>query len=151
MNTGGNALSARRALFVAMALGALLLSACGGDDQAKGTDRTTAPTVATTNVRSTQETMPSESMETHFTITAKNIAFTPTKIHAPENQQLEIVFDNEDAGVAHNLHIKTPDEQKTDVKQGVGKDTLTFTVSKAGTYDYVCDVHPTMKGELKVG
>jgi plastocyanin len=127
----------------------LLLAACGGDDQATGADRTTAPTVATTKA-STGETTPPPPMQTQFTITAKNVAFKPTKISAPVGQELEVTFDNQDNGVAHNLHFKTPDEVKTDVKSGVDKETLKFTVSKGGTYDYVCDVHPAMKGELKV-
>jgi plastocyanin len=143
----------RRLLLVVLASGALLLAACGGDDQATGADRTTAPapTVATTTVRSTAETMAPEPMKTAFTITAKNVAFKPTKINAPAGQELTVTFDNQDNGVAHNLHFKTPDEVKTDVASGVDKETLKFTVSKAGTYDYVCDVHPAMKGELKVG
>ena len=30
------------------------------------------------------------------------------------------------------------------------KDTIKLNVDKAGTYDFLCDVHPTMKGELTV-
>jgi plastocyanin len=148
-------LLARRALLATVAVGALVLAGCGGDDQATGADRTTRPSVATTTVSAnggTKPTRPPEPSptETHFTITAKNVAFTPTKLRAPVNQELEITFDNEDAGVAHNIHFKTPNDDKTDVKQGVEKDTLKFTVAKKGTYDFLCDVHPTMKGELKV-
>lgn len=141
---------ARRLFLAAVLTGALALAACGGDNQSKGADKTTPPTVATTTSGATQMTEAPANLQTAFTITAKNVAFTPTKIDVPANQQLTVTFDNEDAGVAHNLHFKTPDDNKTDVKQGVDKETLTFTVAKAGTVDYMCDVHPTMKGELTV-
>lgn len=141
---------ARRFVLVAVLTGTLAFAACGGDSQTKGADRTTVPSVATTAAGGTQMTEAPANLQTTVTITAKNVAFTPTKIEVPANQQLSVTFDNEDAGVAHNLHIKVPDEQKTDVKQGVDKETLTFTVTKAGKYEFMCDVHPTMKGDFIV-
>ncbi len=141
----------RRLSIVALAIGALLLSACGGDSQKKGADTTTPPTVATTQVStSAPATTTGGGMKTHLTVVAKNVAFNPTTLTAPLNADIEITFDNQDSGVAHNFHLKTPDEVKTDVKTGPDKETVKVKVSKAGTYDYVCDVHPAMTGNLTV-
>ena len=62
----------------------------------------------------------------------------------------EITFDNQDASVPHNLHFMTPTEAKTDVKTGPATATLHLNVDKPGTYDFACDVHPAMKGQLTV-
>ena len=140
---------ARRVFLAAVAAGALVLAACGGDNQSKGADRTTVPPVNSTQA-SDQMTAAPPNLQSTFTITAKNVAFSPTKIDAPANQELTVTFDNQDAGVAHNLHIKVPEEQKTDVKQGANQDTLKFTVTKPGKYEFMCDVHPTMKGQIVV-
>jgi plastocyanin len=141
------------ALVVAMTL---FLSACGGDSQKKGADTTTPPTVATTRVSATTPTSggPSSTsggMAAHVTVVGKNVAFSPSKIGPIKvNEEVEIVFDNQDANVPHNIHFAAPIDEKTDVKTGPAKDTLKFKVAKAGTYDFTCDVHPTMKGELTV-
>ncbi|HZN14538.1 MAG TPA: cupredoxin domain-containing protein [Acidimicrobiales bacterium] len=146
----------RRLLPVAVATAALLLSACGGDDQARGADKTTPSTTTTTRASTSTTTgggamtTSSEAMKTHFTVVAKNIAFSPEKLTIPANVDVEVVFDNQDAAVPHNIHFFTPKEVKTDPKNGPEKDTVTLRVDKAGTYDYTCDVHPTMKGDLTV-
>jgi plastocyanin len=137
----------------------LLLGACGGDSQRLGADITTPPTIATTRVRATTPTTTASKMTSttggavapRFTVVARNIAFVPSNIGPVKaSDEVEITFDNQDANVPHNLHFAAPIDQKTDVKTGPAKDTLKFTIAKAGTYDFSCDVHPTMKGELTV-
>jgi plastocyanin len=146
----------RRLLVVSAALIALLFSACGGDDQRKGADVTTPPTTATTETTMHDMTTlaggPSttEANKTTLTIVAKNIAFEPKNISIAVNQAADVVLDNQDASVPHNLHFLTPDEVKTDTKNGPNKQTAHIKVDKAGTYKYLCDVHPTMTGELTV-
>ncbi len=136
---------------------ALLLAACGGDSQRVGSDQTT-PTSSSTTVTTAagESTSTSTGMDDHggmksIRITAKNVAFSPAKVPIPVNQEVEIVFDNRDASVPHNIHFKTPTEVKTDVKEGRkdgSEEKVTLKVDTAGTYEFVCDVHPTMKGEL---
>ena len=147
----------RRLLPAVAAICALLFAACGGDSQKKETSSPTVATTVTTVSTSTTTagggvtTTAAGGMQTHFTVTAKNVAFTPTKLSIPANEDVEITFDNQDSSVPHNLDIMTPTAFKTDVKSGPTKDTLKVNVAKAGTYDYQCDVHPTtMKGQITV-
>ncbi len=150
----------RRRIAVAITLAALFLSACGGDDQRSGADQTTPPTEATTTTEAskgsdttadggTANTHDAE-MKTKFTIVGKNLAFDPSKITIPIHEEVEIIFDNVDAAVPHNIHFETPKDFKTETKNGPEKDTLKIKVDKAGTYKFLCDVHPTMTGELTV-
>ncbi|MBA3653526.1 MAG: cupredoxin domain-containing protein [Actinobacteria bacterium] len=146
-----------RLLGAATIMTALLLAACGGDSQRVGSDRTTPPTSsASVTTAAGEATSTSTGMHDHggtksIKITAKNVAFSPAKVPIPVSQEVEVVFDNRDASVPHNIHFKTPTEVKTDVKEGKtdgSEQKVKLTVDTAGTYEFVCDVHPTMKGEL---
>lgn len=147
-----------RLFAAAVTAAALLLGACGGDDQQSGSDATTPETTSTTATSTsvggaTATTADHDMGKTEFKITGKNIKFTPDKLTIPLNTKVTINFDNRDASVLHNIHFKTPTDAKTDIKEGKSggtKDTLELLVDTAGKYDFLCDVHPTMKGELTV-
>jgi plastocyanin len=147
-----------RLFAVAAAASLLVLGACGGDDQQSGSDATTPQTTATTATSTTAAggtatTAGDDMAKTEFKITGKNIKFSPDKLTIPLNTKVEITFDNRDASVLHNIHFKTPTEVKSDIKEGKSggtHDELELLVDKAGTYEFLCDVHPTMKGELTV-
>lgn len=158
----------RRSLAVALATAVLLLGACGGDDQESGSDviadttETTATTETTEMTDSTEgptttagatATTKAPASKTKFTIVAKNIKFDPDKLTIPVATEVEITLDNRDNAVPHNIHFKTPTEVKSDLKEGKSsgvKDRMKLKVDQAGTYEFLCDVHPTMKGELTV-
>jgi len=55
----------------------------------------------------------------------------------------------DDKADIHNFHLSGPG---VDVKTDVGfTGTKSFTVTlQAGTYSFVCDIHPTMKGSFSV-
>jgi plastocyanin len=153
----------RPLLPIAIAIAALLFGACGGDDQRSGEDVVAQATTVTTEADATSTTATggtattdhdgTEPKATKRTIVGRNIAFSPDKFTIPVNVEIEITFDNRDAAVPHNIHFKTPEAVKTDVKNGKAdgvKDRFKLKVDKAGTYDFLCDVHPAMKGELTV-
>ena len=73
---------------------------------------------------------------------------------APANTPFQILFENEDPGMPHNIAIK--DAGATEVFLGAlitGVATTTYNVQAlpAGAYTYVCTVHPNMTGTLTVG
>jgi len=90
---------------------------------------------------------------TTIDVTAQNIAYTTTDLSAPANQAFTIVFDNEDAGTPHNIDIKDANNNsvfKGDIFPGVAKQNYNVPTLQAGSYTFVCDVHPNMTGTLTV-
>lgn len=88
-----------------------------------------------------------------ITIKAQNIAFDQSSIDATAGQPFSITFDNEDAGVPHNLDIKDSSGAsvaKTDISNGPATANLQVPALSAGTYTFVCDVHSNMTGTITV-
>ena len=84
-------------------------------------------------------------------ISAANVAFSTSTLTAPANAGFTIHFDNQDAGVPHNVDIK--DSGGTEVFKGEifpGPGTRDYAVPalKAGSYTFACSVHPNMTGTL---
>lgn len=86
-------------------------------------------------------------------ITAQNIAFDVSEIEVPAGQPFQIEFTNNDAGIPHNVAIHEGSPTGTAVWTGEivnGVTTITYDVPAlpAGTYGFVCTVHPNMMGTL---
>ncbi len=76
-----------------------------------------------------------------------NFAFSPSNITVHVGQSLTWVFDQPDA--PHNVHSTAgPTQIDSGTPQGKGKFTYTFEM--AGTYKYMCQVHPNMTGTVIV-
>jgi len=89
----------------------------------------------------------------HVAVSASNSrAFDQTSVEAPAGS-VSVVFTNNEAGVPHNVHVYagTDAEQRdvgeTRLERGPDRQVLTLQLP-AGTYRYVCDVHPVMEGTL---
>ena len=85
------------------------------------------------------------------TIIAASIAFDPTEVTAPADAVFTLSFDNQDAGIPHDVQIKDASGAvvfKTDVFPGVAKRDYTVPALEAGAYPFVCSVHPNMTGTL---
>jgi plastocyanin len=97
---------------------------------------------------------------TELTVVAKNLAFDKRSLSAGAGGKVTVVFDNQDAGVLHNLAFyrsksstaqPLADGSKGNLISGPAKETLTFTAPSAGNYYFHCDVHPdTMNGSFVV-
>ncbi len=87
------------------------------------------------------------------TITAQGIAYTTPTVEAAAGKPFSILFDNEDAGTPHNVDIQDSSgasKFKGAIFNGVAQQTYNVPALDAGTYKFVCDVHPNMTGTLTV-
>ena len=83
------------------------------------------------------------------TVAAKDIQFVEKTFTAPAGKPFGLAFDNQDAGVPHNIDIKDSSGAsvyKGEIFNGVATKVYDVPALPAGTYTYVCDVHPTMTG-----
>jgi plastocyanin len=80
-------------------------------------------------------------------VSAVNIQFDQTSLSVPADAPFGIEFANNDAGIPHNVAIR--DGSGADVFVGEvfnGVETRTYAVPPipAGTYQFICTVHPNM-------
>ncbi|MEO6629089.1 MAG: cupredoxin domain-containing protein [Aquihabitans sp.] len=87
---------------------------------------------------------------TKVTIVGKNIQFDVKCLNIDPGQ-LELTFDNQDSGVAHNLHITgTGVNEKTELEPGKTTQKLTVLLTMPGQYTFACDPHGSMAGKIIV-
>ena len=112
---------------------AAVLAACSGASTASGTP---APA-------------PSGAAAGDVSIAAKDLKFSPTQVSVTVGTPFSIAFDNQE-GVPHNIAIK--DASGASVFKGdiITSTTITYAVPAlaAGTYPFVCEVHPDMTGTI---
>src|SRR5947208_2742993 len=87
-------------------------------------------------------------------VKAQNVAFAQQEITLKADADVEIRFDNNDKAIQHNIAIFGSDPNKPifqgDLVTGVATVTYKFHSPPPGTYEFHCQVHPTMKGTVKV-
>jgi plastocyanin len=91
---------------------------------------------------------------TTVTISAQGIKFLEASVNAPAGKPFTLHFDNKDPATPHNVEIL--DASNASLFKGqiiTGPATADYQVPAltAGTYKFMCTVHPTMTGELKAG
>ena len=85
---------------------------------------------------------------------AQGVAFVNKDLKAPADTPFKLEFDNQDAGIPHNIEIKDSSGAsvyKGEIFNGVAVKTYEIPALAAGTYPFVCTVHPNMTGTLTVG
>jgi mono/diheme cytochrome c family protein/plastocyanin len=93
---------------------------------------------------------------TILNLTAKSIAYEQKELSGPADTAFGIDFKQEDAGVGgHNVEIRDAGGQtlfKGEVLTDPGEITYTIPALKAGTYTFICSIHPiaAMTGTLTV-
>jgi mono/diheme cytochrome c family protein/plastocyanin len=102
---------------------------------------------------------PAASLDPNATVeklVALNVAFDKTELTVPAGEAFGIELDNQDAaGLPHNVEIKAEDGtviSDPDPIDGGQKTTYTYDALEAGTYTFICRVHPIppMTGTLTV-
>jgi hypothetical protein len=80
---------------------------------------------------------------------AKDIAFVETSLSAPADQPFDLHYFNEDAGIPHDVAFKDSsgaEAFKGEVITGVADTVYKVPPLPAGTYQYICTIHPNMTG-----
>lgn len=90
-------------------------------------------------------------------VVAQSIAFDTDEITLPAGTPTPIIFENQDAGIPHNLSIYRNEDYTDPVYEpgqpfpGPGEETYEIPPLEPGTYYFRCDVHPTtMEGTVVV-
>jgi plastocyanin len=82
-------------------------------------------------------------------ITAKDLKFSPTEVTAPADEPFVIILDNQESA-PHNIVIS--DSAGTKVFEGEVDSNKQITNNvpalAAGTYPFICAIHPDMKGTI---
>lgn len=169
--------SARLRLLVLGAAVALIAVACGGGDDDEATETTagaaaattaapaattTAAPITTTAAPETTTAAPATTVASggdtvELTIEAEDSeGFSVSKLEAPAGAEITVTFQNKDvsSGEPHNWHLLTGtdmDDYFTPVTPGPDTNSVTFTISTPGEYEFQCDTHLTaMQGVLVI-
>ena len=87
-----------------------------------------------------------------LTIQARGLEFAPDIATLPADVPIRLVLDNQDAGIAHNLHVFQGDTDlgtSPDVT-GPGLVAIELPPLAPGRYQFDCTLHPDMIGTLLV-
>ncbi|MGK2852144.1 MAG: cupredoxin domain-containing protein [Candidatus Limnocylindrales bacterium] len=154
--------------FAALGLLAVALVGCAtttpGWTYAPAPSLTPAPSASadasaepSTSAAPSDSAAPSESAAAGGTVidlAAAAIAFDQAALSAPAGAPFQIAFANNDAGTPHNVEIKDGGGASVytgEVFSGVATKTYDIPALAAGTYSFVCTVHPNMVGTLTAG
>jgi plastocyanin len=82
-------------------------------------------------------------------VVAKDLKFLTTSVTAPADEPFEIVLDNQE-GVPHNIAITDASGASVFKGEIVTSTRVTNAIPAlaAGSYTFICEVHPDMKGTI---
>jgi plastocyanin len=130
----------------------LVVAMAGCGDAAGGTPDpepqvTAPPTPATAETPAVPSPLSGDAIE----ITAQSHAFDQTTVSVPAGEAFHIVFTNDELLTPHNVEIEDSDGNELFFGKAFdGVETRTYDVPAlaAGTYRFLCTVHPEMTGTL---
>ena len=92
---------------------------------------------------------PPSEVQADVVVTARAVAFIETAITAPADTPFTLGFINEDAGTPHNVEIKDAAGGSLftgEIFPGVATQVYEVPAIPAGSYTFICTVHPNMTG-----
>jgi len=126
----------RRNTLLALAIGAVASSACGGGSSGSSGNDTPTPTSPGT---------PNTPQANTVTATT-NITFEPGVLTVAPGESVTFSFQ----GVGHNVFFDAKTGAPTDIPQILSNTTVARTFSATGSFGYECHVHPGMRGTVVV-
>ena len=84
-----------------------------------------------------------------ITVTAVNIAFLESEVTAPADTAFTLALVNQDQGTPHNVELKDGSGASVflgDIFNGVATEVYDVPALPAGSYTFLCTVHPNMTG-----
>lgn len=85
------------------------------------------------------------------TLVGENLAWDTECLRVDEGTEVTFTVDLRDDSVDHNLAISGPSgREKTPLERGPIEQTLVYDATTSGRHEYVCDIHPSMDGQLWV-
>ena len=137
-------------------------SSVAPDVQGSATAAVAAPVVTSEPVIRTPALAPTEapppppppSSNQSVSIAGVNSTFSVTSLSLPAGATVTITFDNQDAGVTHDIEVYDPSGSviaASELADGPIMQTVVFTLGGPGNYSFKCSVHPQqMRGFIKV-
>ena len=138
-----------RRLAVTSAAIAIVLAACGSSDDSSGSSDTTAAAAGGgiyggDEPAATTAAGGAAPATGDGAVAIKDFAFDPGDASVAAGTA--VTWTNED-GAAHRIKSDDDSFNSEDLGQG---DTFEHTFDAAGTFDYVCGIHPSMTGSITV-
>ncbi|MFP5579016.1 MAG: cupredoxin domain-containing protein [Acidimicrobiia bacterium] len=126
-------------------LGALLLGACGGDDDTA--DDASADTAAETSEPTATAAPSDDAAAGAGAVTIERSRFAPEVVEVAAGTT--VTFENLDP-YAHTVTSADGSPVEFDSGEIAQDQTFEQTFDEAGTYGYFCEIHPTMTAEVVV-
>jgi plastocyanin len=131
---------------------ALAIAGCGSSGSSSSSDTSSTTTSSSAaqsgggygNSGATTAKSTSASAGGGVTIKAAGFAFAPKSVTVKKGQK--VTWTNSDPA-SHNVTSSDGTIKSKDFAQG---GSFTYTATKAGTFDYICTIHPQMKATLIV-
>lgn len=145
---------AARTTIAALGLAATLgLAGCGSSSVPTPPPATAAPPASTAPLPSVEDPTPVDGVPEApgVVVRALNIAFEPQAVTVPANVPLVLLFDNQDAGIPHDIQVADPNGNvivKSEIIAGPRQLQVPLPALAPGAYSFVCVVHPNMTGTI---
>ena len=134
----------RRSLALLLSASALLLAACGGGDDTPSVQNPGEPNPENAGEPAEDTGSGGATAQGTVEIVMKGFKFEPATAKVKVGQ--EVSWRNEDSA-PHDAYSEKDNLDTDDITKG---QTTEFTPEKAGTIEYICSIHPQMKGTLEV-